>query len=181
MANNDKIKKLQDIGITEATKILINIYKSIITYRLKKVNRKQRKVKIYPTLTLPPYHIRVKVYDSLNIPNKHESVELITLPDNYYPTKNTEIKHVINKERYHKVYSMVKHLLQKRIDKGGLYADLNNFEELFNAFGRSSITELYEEYFDEDDDVITGMIYGQALSLSQQIVMQYRIERVKQL
>ena len=179
---NRQNKKASDVdGITEAKNLLLNIYKYIITYRLKKVNRKQRKVKIYPTLTLPPYQRKVKVYDSLNVPDKHDFVELITLPDNYYPTKNTEIKHVINKERYHKVYSIVKHLLQKTIDKGGLYADLNNFEELFNAFGRSSITELYEEYFDEDDDVITGMIYGQALSLSQQIVMQYRIERVKQL
>lgn len=181
MANNDKIKKLQDIGITEATKILINIYKSIITYRLKKVNRKQRKVKIYPTLTLPPYHRRVKVYDSLDVPNKHESVELITLPDNYYPTRNTEIKHVINKERYHRVYSIVKRLLQNTIDKGGLYAELNNFEELFASIGRSSITELYEEYFDEDDDIIAGMIYGQALSLSEQIVIEYRIGKAFEL
>lgn len=178
MANNDKIKKLQDIGISEAMRLLFNIYKSIITYRLPKVHRK---MKVYPSLAVPPYHRRVKVYDSLNVPNKHESVELITLPDNYYPTKNTEVKHVINKERYHRVYSIVKRLLQNTIDKGGLYADLNNFEELFNTFGRSSITELYEEYFDEDDDVISGVIYGQALSLSQQIVMQYRIERVKQL
>ena len=181
MANNDKIKKLQDIGITEATKILINIYKSIITYRLKKVNRKQRKVKIYPTLTLPPYHRRVKVYDSLDVPNKHDFVELITLPDNYYPTRNTEIKHVINKERYHRVYSIVKRLLQNTIDKGGLYAELNNFEELFASIGRSSITELYEEYFDEDDDIIAGMIYGQALSLSEQIVMEYRIGKAFEL
>lgn len=181
MANNDKIKKLQELGITEATKILINIYKSIITYRLKKVNRKQRKVKIYPTLTLPPYHRRVKVYDSLDVPNKHESVELITLPDNYYPTRNTEIKHVINKERYHRVYSIVKRLLQNTIDKGGLYAELNNFEELFASIGRSSITELYEEYFDEDDDIIAGMIYGQALSLSEQIVMEYRIGKAFEL
>lgn len=181
MANNDKIKKLQDIGITEATKILINIYKSIITYRLKKVNRKQRKVKIYPTLTLPPYQRKVKVYDSLNVPDKHEFVELITLPDNYYPTTNTEIKHVINKERYHRVYSIVKRLLQNTIDKGGLYAELNNFEELFASIGRSSITELYEEYFDEDDDMIAGMIYGQALSLSEQIVMEYRIGKAFEL
>lgn len=181
MANNDKIKKLQELGITEATKILINIYKSIITYRLKKVNRKQRKVKIYTTLTLPPYHRRVKVYDTLDVPNKHESVELITLPDNYYPTRNTEIKHVINKERYHRVYSIVKRLLQNTIDKGGLYAELNNFEELFASIGRSSITELYEEYFDEDDDIIAGMIYGQALSLSEQIVMEYRIGKAFEL
>ena len=181
MANNDKIKKLQGIGITEATKILINIYKSIITYRLKKVNRKQRKVKIYPTLTLPPYQRKVKVYDSLDVPNKHDFVELITLPDNYYPTRNTEIKHVINKERYHRVYSIVKRLLQNTIDKGGLYAELNNFEELFASIGRSSITELYEEYFDEDDDIIAGMIYGQALSLSEQIVMEYRIGKAFEL
>lgn len=181
MANNDKIKKLQDIGISEATKILINIYKSIISYRLKKVNRKQRKVKIYPTLTLPPYQRKVKVYDSLDVPNKHDFVELITLPDNYYPTRNTEIKHVINKERYHRVYSIVKRLLQNTIDKGGLYAELNNFEELFASIGRSSITELYEEYFDEDDDIIAGMIYGQALSLSEQIVMEYRIGKAFEL
>lgn len=179
---NRQNKKASDVdGITEAKNLLLNIYKYIITYRLKKVNRKQRKVKIYPTLTLPPYQRKVKVYDSLNVPDKHDFVELITLPDNYYPTKNTEIKHVINKERYHRVYSIVKRLLQNTIDKGGLYAELNNFEELFASIGRSSITELYEEYFDEDDDIIAGLIYGQALSLSQQIVMQYRIGKAFEL
>ena len=175
----DKNKKASDVdSITEAMSILINIYKFIISKRLPKVHRK---MKIYPNLTVPPYQRQVKVYDSLTIPHSQDYVQIIELPDNYNPTSKTEIKHVINKERYHRVYSIVKRLLQNTIDKGGLYAELNNFEELFNAIGRSSITELYEEYFDEDDDMIAGMIYGQALSLSEQIVVEYRIGKAFEL
>lgn len=181
MANNDKIKKLQNDEITEATTRLLNIYKYIITYRLKKVNRKQRKVKIYPTLTLPPYQRKVKVYDSLNVPDKHEFVELITLPDNYYPTRNTEVKHVINKERYHRISSQIANQLKRRIKRGGEYVELNNFEELFASIERSSITELYEEYFDEDDESIVLAIYDEILDASRQIVYEYRIRKAFEL
>ncbi len=175
----DKNKKASVVDeITEAKNSLLIIYKSIISKRLPKVHRK---MKIYPSLTVPPYQRQVKVYDSLTIPHSQDYVQIIELPDNYYPTSQTEIKHVINKERYHRVYSIVKRLLQNTIDKGGLYAELNNFEELFNALGRSPITQLYEEYFNEDDDVIAGMIYGQVLSLSEQVVIEYRIGKAFEL
>lgn len=178
MANNDKIKKLQDIGISEAMRLLFNIYKSIITYRLPKVHRK---MKVYPSLAVPPYHRRVKVYDSLNVPDKHEFVELITLPDNYYPTSNTEVKHVINKERYHRISSQIANQLKRRIKRGGEYVELNNFEELFASIERSSITELYEEYFDEDDESIVLAIYDEILDASRQIVYEYRIRKAFEL
>ena len=163
--------------LAEAIVFLRNLYKSIISKRLNSVNRKLRKVKVYPVLSLPPYQRRVKVYEPLTIPDEQETVQVVSLPDNYYPTSNTEVKHVLNHERYSCIYNRIADQLKRKIKRSGEYVELNNFEELFAALEHSAITELYEEFFDLDDDAIILAIYDEVLDLSRDIVYEYRIRK----
>lgn len=178
MADNTKRKSITSIDdLTEVIDFLELYYKSIITNGLTKVNRKLRKVKVYPALSLPPYQRKVKVYDSLTLPDEQELVNVVSLPDNYYPTVFTEVKHVINHERYHRIYNRIADQLKRKIKRSGEYVELNNFEELFASIERSAITELYEEFFDLDDDEIILAIYDEVLDLSRDIVYEYRIRK----
>lgn len=160
--------------LAEAIVFLRNIYKSIITNKLPKVHRK---VKVYPSLSIPAYQRRVKVYEPLNVPDEQEPVQIVTVPDNYYPTSQTEVKHVINHERYANIYDRIGRQLKREIKENAEYVELNNFEELFATLERSAITELYEEYFDLDDIDMALAIYGRVLDLSRDIVYEYRIRK----
>ena len=177
----DEIKR-KDIDSTtedlaEAISFLYNLYKSIISKRLNRVNRKLRKVKVYPALSLPSYQRRVKVYEPLTIPDEQETVQVLTLPDNYYPTSQTEVKHVLNHERYNNIYNTIANQLKREIKNNGRYVELNNFEELFAALERSAITELYEKYFTLDDMEMVVAIYGEVMALSEVITHEYRIRK----
>lgn len=163
--------------LAEAIVFLRSIYKSIISNRLNIVNRKLRKVKVYPALSLPPYQRRVKVYEPLNIPDEQETVQVVSLPDNYYPTSNTEVKHVLNHERYNRIYNVIANQLKREIKNNGRYVELNNFEELFAALERSAITELYEKYFTLDDMEMVAAIYGEVMERSNDITHEYRIRK----
>lgn len=175
MADKTKRKSITSIDdLTEVIDFLYTIYKSIITNKLPKVHRK---VKVYPSLSIPAYQRRVKVYEPLNVPDEQEPVKVVTLPDNYYPTSQTEVKHVLNHERYQNIYDRIGKQLKRDIKENAEYVELNNFEELFATLERSAITELYEEYFDLDDMDIILAIYGRVLDLSRDIVYEYRIRK----
>lgn len=175
MADETKRKSITSIDdFTEVIDFLYAICKSIITNKLPKVHRK---VKVYPSLSIPAYQRRVKVYEPLMIPDEQEPVKVVTLPDNYYPTSQTEVKHVLNHERYNRIYNRIADQLKRKIKRSGEYVELNNFEELFAALEHSAITELYEEFFDLDDDAIILAIYDEVLDLSRDIVYEYRIRK----
>ena len=160
--------------LAEAMIFLSNLYKTIISNKLPKVHRK---VKVYPSLSIPAYQRRVKVYEPLTIPDEQEPVKVVSLPDNYYPTSNTEVKHVLNHERYNRIYNVIANQLKREIKNNGRYVELNNFEELFAALERSAITELYEKYFTLDDMEMVAAIYGEVMSLSEVITHEYRIRK----
>ncbi|MGQ7385678.1 hypothetical protein ACTGVI_11500 [Streptococcus suis] len=150
------------------------IYKSIISKRLPKVHRK---VKVYPIFSLPAYHRTVKVYEELTVPDEHELVSIPELPDNYYPTPTTEVRHVIDKERYETIYQRVLAVVKKEIETNRRYYELNNLEELIDSMERSPFTELYEEYFDEDDISLSLSILGAIMDKLQLQTLEYRQER----
>lgn len=179
MADETKRKSITSIDdFTEVIDFLYAICNSIISKRLTGVNRKLRKVKVYPALSLPPYQRKVKVYDSLTLPDEQETVQVVSLPDNYYPTDKTEVKHVINHERYHRIYDIIVNQLQQNIKDNAEYVELNNFEELFASIEHSAITDLYEKHFDIDDDMaMVVAIYDDVMELSKQIAQEYRIMR----
>lgn len=175
MADKTKRKSITSIDdLTEVIDFLELYYKSIISKSLPKVHRK---VKVYPSLSIPAYQRRVKVYEPLNIPDEQEVVKVVSIPDNYYPTNRTEVKHVLNHERYSRIYNRIADQLKRKIKRSGEYVELNNFEELFAALEHSAITELYEEFFDLDDDAIILAIYDEVLDLSRDIVYEYRIRK----
>lgn len=163
--------------LAEAISFLDNFYKAIISKRVRHVNDKLRKVKVYEPLSLSPYQRKVKVYESLTLPNEQDKLPILTIPDNYYPTKSTEVKHVINHERYQYIYAKIVEQLKRKIKDNAEYVELNNFEELFASIKRSAITELYEEYFDLDDVDMLLAIYDRILDLSKDITYEYRIRK----
>lgn len=175
MADESKRKDIDSTidDLAEAISFLYVIYKSIISKRLPKVHRK---VKVYPSLSIPAYQRRVKVYEPLNIPDEQEPVKVVSIPDNYYPTSNTEVKHVLNHERYNRIYNIIVNQLHQNIKDNASYVELNNFEELFAALEHSAITDLYEKHFDKDDDMaMVVAIYEDVTELSKQIAQEYRI------
>lgn len=175
MADETKRNTIASIDdITEAMIFLLNLYKSIISNKLPKVHRK---VKVYPSLSIPAYQRRVKVYEPLNVPDEQEPVKVVSIPDNYYPTSQTEVKHVLNHERYNSLYNRIARQLKRKIKEDAEYVELNNFEELFASIERSAITELYEEYFDLEDDEILLAVYDRVLRLSKDITHEYRIRK----
>lgn len=176
MADESKRKDIDSTidDLAEAISFLHVIYKSIISKRLPKVHRK---VKVYPSLSIPAYQRRVKVYEPLNIPDEQEPVKVVSIPDNYYPTSNTEVKHVLNHERYNSLYNRIAKQLKRKIKEDAEYVELNNFEELFASIERSAITELYEQYFDLEDDEILLAVYDRVLLLSKEITHEYRIRK----
>lgn len=174
MADKTKRKSITSIDdLTEVIDFLYTIYKSIITNKLPKVHRK---VKVYPSLSIPAYQRRVKVYEPLNLPDEQERVKVVTVPDNYYPTSQTEVKHVLNHERYNRIYDIIVNQLHQNIKDNASYVELNNFEELFAALEHSAITDLYEKHFDIDNDMaMVVAIYDDVMELSKQIAQEYRI------
>lgn len=179
MADENKRKDIDSTTdvLAEAISFLDNFYKAIISKRVNRVNGKLRKVKVYKPLTLPPYQRKVKVYEPLNVPTEQEAVSILTIPDNYYPTKSTEVKHVIDHGRYHYIYEKIVEQLKRKIKDNAEYVELNNFEELFASIKRSAITELYEEYFELDDVDMLLAIYDRILELSKDITYEYRIRK----
>ena len=175
MADETKRNIIASIDdITEAMIFLLNLSKSIISKRLPKVHRK---VKVYPSLSIPAYQRRVKVYEPLNIPDEQEPVKVVSIPDNYYPTSQTEVKHVLNHERYSRLYNRIANQLKRKTKEDAEYVELNNFEELFASIERSAITELYEQYFDLEDDEILLAVYDRVLGLAKDITHEYRIRK----
>ncbi|HEM5311372.1 TPA: hypothetical protein U1383_002148 [Streptococcus suis] len=176
MADDTKRKDIDSTAdeLAEAISFLYSIYKSIISKRLPKVHRK---VKVYPTFSLPAYHRTVKVYEELIVPDEHELVSIPELPDKYYPTPTTEVRHVIDKERYEATYQRVLVEVKKRVKNNATYYELNNLEELIDSMERSPFTELYEEYFDEDDISLSLSIFGEIMDKLQLQTLEYRQER----
>lgn len=176
MADKTKRKDIDSTTdhLAEAISFLYVIYKSIITNKLPKVHRK---VKVYPSLSIPAYQRRVKVYEPLNVPDEQEPVQIVTVPDNYYPTSQTEVKHVLNHERYNRLYNRIANQLKRKTKEDAEYVELNNFEELFASIERSAITELYEQYFDLEDDEILLAVYDRVLGLAKDITHEYRIRK----
>lgn len=168
---NDKRNTIDD-----AVVFLQDLYRSIISKRFRHVTpRRLRHVKVYPSLTLPPFQRRVKVYPNLRCPSEQTRVPVYTLPDGYWPTANTQVKHALDHERYSRVYDRLVAQLKRKIRTTREYGELNNFEELFAAVKRSAITELYEEFYDLDEEDMLLAIYDRVLDLAKDIMYEYRI------
>lgn len=182
MANENKRNSITSIDeLTEVIEFLELFYKSIISYRLTKVNSYVRKVKVYPSLQLPPYQRKVKVYPTLPELPELESVRVIELPPNYIPTRFTEIRHVLDHEAYIEFYLDITEELDYKIKRSARYGELNNYKELFEAVEHSAITELYEEFFDlpPAKRLVRAMSY--ILEYAQQIMIDYRIDKAEEL
>lgn len=180
MADETKRKSITSIDdFTEVIDFLYAICKSIITKRLNGVNRKLRKVKVYPALSLPPYQRKVKVYPRLPELPELEFVRIIELPDYYVPTPFTEVRHVIDHEKYSTFHSGVARWIDSYAKKDPRYSELNNYEELFGAYGQSAITDLYEKHFDSGLDMMDMIIESttEIAELTQQIVEKYRRDK----
>lgn len=180
MADKTKRKSITSIDdLTEVIDFLEMYYRSIISNAVTKVNRYLRKVKVYPSLTLPPYQRKVKVYPSLPELPELEPVRIIDLPDYYVPTPFTEVRHVIHHERYNTFHSGVARWINSYAKRDPRYSELNNYEELFGAYGQSAITDLYEKYFDSGLDIMDMIIESttEIAELTQQIVEKYRRDK----
>lgn len=181
MADESKRKDIDSTidDLAEAISFLYSYYKSIISKRLKNVNRRVRKVKIYPSLSIPPRQRKVKVYSSLPDLPELETVRIIDLPDYYVPTRFTEVRHVINHERYSTFHSGVARWIDSYAKRDPRYSELNNYEELFGVYGQSAITDLYEKYFDSGLDMMDMIIESttEIAELTQQIVEKYRRDK----
>lgn len=183
MADENKRKDIDSTtdDLAEAISFLDLFYKSIISNRLTKVNGYVRKVKVYPSLQLPPYQRKVKVYPSLPDLPELERVRIIELPPNYIPTRFTEIRHVLDHEAYIEFYLDITEELDYKIKRSARYGELNNYKELFEAVEHSAITELYEEFFDlpPAKRLVRAMSY--ILEYTQQIMIDYRIDQAEAL
>lgn len=180
MADEIKRKSITSIDdFTEVIDFLYAICNSIITNKLNTVNRKLRKVKVYPALSLPPYQRKVKVYPSLPELPELETVRIIDLPDYYVPTPFTEVRHVINHEKYSAFHSGVARWINSYAKRDPRYSELNNYEELFGVYGQSAITDLYEKYFDSGLDIMDMIIESttEIAELTLQIVEKYRRDK----
>lgn len=180
MANDNKRNSITSIDdFTEVIEFLIQFYKSIISNRLTKVNGYVRKVKVYPSLQLPPYQRKVKIYPSLPELPELERVRIIELPEHYIPTPFTEVRHVLDHEKYHRFHSGLRRWLDKFAESDAQYAELNNYEELFAKHGESAITDLYEEYFDSGLDIMDMIIDASTkiAELTKVVVEQYRQDK----
>lgn len=180
MANDNKRNSITSIDeLTEVIEFLELFYNSIISYRLTKVNGYVRKVKVYPSLQLPPYQRKVKVYPSLPELPELERVRIIELPEHYVPTPFTEVRHVLDHDTYYTFHAGLVRYMDASVKRDPRFAELNNFEELFEAYGESAITDLYEKYFDADlslfDKIITAI--AEIAELAQQIVEKYRRDK----
>lgn len=182
MADENKRKSITSIDdFTEVIDFLNLTCNSIITNLLTKVNGFARKVKVYPSLQLPPYQRKVKVYPTLPDLPELESVRIIELPPNYIPTRFTEIRHVLDHEAYIEFYLDITEELDYKIKRSARYGELNNYKELFEAVEHSAITELYEEFFDlpPAKRLVRAMSY--ILEYTQQIMIDYRIDKAEEL
>lgn len=168
--------------IDAAIVFLQDLYRSIISKRFAHVTpRRLRHVKVYPSLVLPPLQRRVKVYLDLHCPSEQTRVPVYTLPDYYRPTANTQVKHALDHERYSRVYDRLAVQLKRKIRTTREYGELNNFEELFAAVKRSAITELYEEFYDLDEEDMLLAIYDRVLDLAKDIMYEYHIMKAFEL
>lgn len=183
MADENKRKDIDSTtdDLAEAISFLQSFYKSIISYRLTKVNSFVRKVKVYPSLQLPPYQRKVKVYPSLPELPELERVRIIELPPNYIPTPFTEVRHVLDHEAYIYFYNMLTDELDEIIKDSGTYGELNNYKELFEAVEHSAITELYEKYFDREPTKRMMKALSKILKYTQQIMYDYRLDQAEEL
>lgn len=182
MANENKRNSITSIDeLTEVIEFLELFYKSIISYRLTKVNGYVRKAKVYPSLQLPPYQRKVKVYPSLPDLPELERVRIIELPPNYIPTRFTEIRHVLDHEAYIEFYLDITEELDYKIKRSARYGELNNYKELFEAVEHSAITELYEEFFDLPPAKRLVRTMSYILEYTQQIMIDYRIDQAEEL
>lgn len=181
MADENKRKDIDSTtdDLAEAISFLDLFYKSIISYRLTKVNGYVRKVKVYPSLQLPPYQRKVKVYSSLPELPELERVRIIELPEHYVPTPFTEVRHVLDHDTYYTFHAGLSRWMDKFAKRDPRYAELNNYEELFGAYGESAITDLYEKYFDTDLSLFDKIIDAttEIAELAQQIVEKYRRDK----
>lgn len=181
MADENKRKDIDSTtdDLAEAISFLHLFYKSIISNRLTKVNGYVRKVKVYPSLQLPPYQRKVKVYPSLPELPELERVRIIELPEHYIPTPFTEVRHVLDHEKYHRFHAGLRRWLDKFAESDAQYAELNNYEELFAKHGESAITDLYEEYFDSGLDIMDMIIDASTkiAELTKVVVEQYRQDK----
>ena len=180
MAKDNERNSITSIDeLTEVIEFLELFYKSIISYRLTKVNGYVRKVKVYPSLQLPPYQRKVKVYPSLPDLPELESVRIIELPEHYVPTPFTEVRHVLDHDTYYTFHAGVSRWMDKFAKRDPRYAELNNYEELFGKYGESAITDLYEKYFDADLSLFDKIIDATAevAELAQVIVEKYRKDK----
>ncbi len=182
MADESKRKDIDSTidDLAEAISFLYSYYRSIISKRLKNVNRHVRKVKVYPALSLPPRQRKVKVYSSLPDLPELESVRIIELPPSYIPTPYTEIKHVLDHEAYIYFYDMLTDELDEIIRTSGTYGELNNYQELFDAVEHSAITELYERYFDLEPTRRVMRALTKILRVTEQIMIDYRIAQAQE-
>lgn len=182
MADESKRKDIDSTidDLAEAISFLYSYYRSIISKRLKNVNRHVRKVKIYPSLSLPPRQRKMKVYSSLPDLPELESVRIIELPPSYIPTPYTEIKHVLDHEEYIYFYDMLTDELDEIIRTSGTYGELNNYQELFDAVEHSAITELYERYFDLEPTRRVMRALTKILRVTEQIMIDYRIVQAQE-
>jgi hypothetical protein len=180
MADENKRKSITSIDdFTEVIDFLNLTCNSIITNLLTKVNGFVRKVKVYPSLELPPYQRKVKVYPSLPDLPELERVRIIELPEHYIPTPFTEVRHVLDHEKYHRFHAGLRRWLDKFAESDAQYAELNNYEELFAKHGESAITDLYEKYFDSGLDIMDMIIdaSSEIAELTKVVVEQYRQDK----
>lgn len=174
---NDKRNTIDD-----AIVFLQDLYRSIISKRFAHVTpRRLRHVKVYPPLALPQLQRRVKVYPELHCAPEQTRVPVYTLPEHYWPTANTQVKHALDHERYSRVYDRLAVQLKRKIRTTREYGELNNFEELFAAVKRSAITELYEEFYELDEEDMLLAIYDRVLDLAKDIMYEYRIMKAFEL